>query len=46
VTENFEDNATTAGYAVIAVGMILVAIKAFTNLGTTIVAGVGELVAG
>jgi Flp pilus assembly pilin Flp len=38
--------ATMAEYAVIAAVLILVAIIAFTNLGNTIVAKVGELVAG
>ena len=38
--------ATMAEYAVIAAVLILVAIVAFTSLGTTIVAKIGDLVAG
>jgi len=38
--------ATMAEYAVIAAVLILVAIVAFTNLGTTIVAKIDSLVAG
>jgi Flp pilus assembly pilin Flp len=38
--------ATMAEYAVIAAVLILVAIVAFTSLGTTIVAKIGDLVSG
>ena len=38
--------ATMAEYAVIAAVLILVAIVAFTSLGSTIVSKIGDLVAG
>ena len=41
-----EKGATMAEYAVIAAVLILVAIVAFTSLGSTIAAKVGELVSG
>ena len=41
-----EKGATMAEYAVIAAVLILVAILAFTSLGSTIAAKVGELVSG
>ena len=40
------EGATMAEYAVIAAVLILIAIVAFTSLGTSIVTNVNELVAG
>jgi Flp pilus assembly pilin Flp len=43
---NDREGATMAEYAVIAAVLILVAVVAFTSLGTTIVSKINDLVAG